>query len=59
MAEGLAGGVVCRPGERFFGDDDSGGQFFRIAFTQVPIEEIERGITVLGKAVEASRRSGS
>ncbi len=60
MAEAMAGGVVCRPGERFFGDDDdSGRRLFRIAFTQVPLDEIERGIAVLGKAIDASRRGRS
>lgn len=54
MQKALADGVVCRPGERFFGDDESGRQFFRIAFSQVPRAEIERGIAALGKAIVAS-----
>jgi 2-aminoadipate transaminase len=56
MQKALADGVVCRPGERFFGDEESGRQMFRIAFSQVPESEIERGIGVLGKAIVASVR---
>jgi 2-aminoadipate transaminase len=53
----LADGVACRPGERFFGDSESGAQYLRIAFSQVSMEEIERGIAALGKAITASVRS--
>ena len=59
MMNGIADGVVCRPGERFFGEKDAGKQFFRLAFTQVPVSEIERGIAVLGKAINASIRTSS
>jgi 2-aminoadipate transaminase len=52
----LEGGVACRPGERFFGDADDGRQFLRLAFSMVPVEEIERGIAVLGGAIAAGRR---
>lgn len=54
MHKALAEGVVCRPGERFFGEEGAGGQHLRIAFTQVPIEEIGRGIEVLGQAIRHS-----
>jgi DNA-binding transcriptional MocR family regulator len=50
----LAAGVACRPGERFFGDPEPAQSFFRLAFTMVPREEIERGIAVLGRAIAAS-----
>src|SRR4051812_24513731 len=59
MMKGIADGVVCRPGERFFGETDQGKQFFRLAFTQVPTDEIERGIAVLGKAIAASTKEQS
>jgi DNA-binding transcriptional MocR family regulator len=50
--------VMCRPGERFFGDTDTDAhrQWFRLAFPMVPKEELERGITVLGKAIADSAR---
>ncbi len=56
MARAIADGVVCRPGERFFGREEDGRQFFRLAFIMVPNEEIERGIAVLGKAIRESVR---
>ena len=48
--------VECRPGEQFFTEEDLGHQYLRIAFTMVPLEEIERGIAVLGEAIAASVR---
>jgi 2-aminoadipate transaminase len=48
-------GVACRPGERFSGDD-SGRRFLRMAYLQVPEEEISRGVAVLGRALAASVR---
>lgn len=54
MQHALAEGVYCRPGERFFGDPDEGRSFLRLSFVMVPIEELERGIAVLGRAIEAS-----
>jgi 2-aminoadipate transaminase len=47
-----ADGVACRPGEGF--GDDSGRGFLRMAFLHVPLDEIERGVAVLGKALSAS-----
>lgn len=49
-------GVICRPGEAFFGDDGNYQQWFRMAFTMVPEEELVRGVRVLGDAVHRSRR---
>jgi 2-aminoadipate transaminase len=49
----LRRGVDCRPGGRFFGDGGASGRYVRIAFSQVPIEEIERGLSVFCEAVEA------
>jgi 2-aminoadipate transaminase len=46
-------GVACRPGERFT-DDAAGRQFIRMAFLQVPISEIERGVEALGRALHSS-----
>ena len=54
MKRAFADGVVCRPGERFFGDPEPAKSFFRLAFTMVPIEEIEPGIAALGRAIAAS-----
>jgi 2-aminoadipate transaminase len=48
-------GVACRPGERFAGDD-SGRRFLRMAYLQVPEEEIPRGVAALGRALAASPR---
>jgi 2-aminoadipate transaminase len=48
-------GVACRPGERFTGDD-SGRRFLRMAYLQVPEEEISRGVAALGRALAASAR---
>jgi 2-aminoadipate transaminase len=54
MKRAIADGVVCRPGERFFGDAEDGRKFLRMAFAMVPNEELERGIAVLGKAISDS-----
>ena len=56
MKRAFADGVVCRPGERFFGDPEPAQSFFRLAFTQVPVEQIEPGIAALGRAIAASAR---
>ena len=58
MMKALAEGVVCRPGERFFGDTDAdvAKQWFRLNFTMIDITEIERGIAALGAAIAASVR---
>ena len=56
MKRAFADGVVCRPGERFFGDPEPAKSFFRLAFTTVPREEIEPGIAALGRAIAASAR---
>jgi 2-aminoadipate transaminase len=52
MAFALEEGVLCRAGERFFGDGADGRQFFRLAYPAVPVAEIERGMAVLGRAIE-------
>jgi DNA-binding transcriptional MocR family regulator len=54
MQRALADGVLCRPGERFFGDRDSGRQFLRLAFPSMPFDGLEEGIAILGKAIHAS-----
>ena len=48
------GGVYCRPGEIFTGDA-SGRRFLRMSYSQIGIDEIERGVAVLGKALAQSR----
>jgi 2-aminoadipate transaminase len=48
------GGVYCRPGEVFTGDA-SGRRFLRMSYSQIGIDEIERGVAVLGKALAQSR----
>ncbi len=54
MRRAIAQGVVCRPGERFFGKPDDGRKFLRMAFAMVPNHELERGIAVLGQAMAGS-----
>lgn len=56
MRLALERGVLCRPGERFFGDDGQGRQHFRLAFPGPTIAEIDRGIAVLGDAIRTSLR---
>jgi 2-aminoadipate transaminase len=58
MRKAFAEGVMCRPGERFFGEDDASlhKQWFRLAFVMVPTDEIERGIAALGRAIAESTR---
>ena len=46
----LEEGVLCRPGEAFFGDE-SGKQLFRISYSHVSEEQVEQGIAVLGRAI--------
>lgn len=55
LGHALKRGVVCRPGERFFGDPDEGRQLFRLSFVTPPLEEIDRGIEALGEAIRASQ----
>ena len=43
-------GVLCRPGEAFFGDE-SGKQQFRLSYSHVSEEQIEQGIAALGRAI--------
>jgi 2-aminoadipate transaminase len=48
------GGVYCRPGEVFTGDE-SGRRFLRMSYSQIGIDEIERGVEVLAGALARSR----
>jgi 2-aminoadipate transaminase len=48
------GGVYCRPGEVFTGDA-SGRRYLRMSYSQIGIDEIERGVAVLGDALARSR----
>lgn len=48
------GGVYCRPGEVFTGDE-SGRRFLRMSYSQIEIGEIERGVEVLASALARSR----
>jgi 2-aminoadipate transaminase len=50
----LRHGVDCRAGGRFFGEPGAGGRYVRIAYSQVPLDEIERGLAVFGEAIRAS-----
>lgn len=54
MQRALADGVLCRAGERFFDDHHAGRSFFRLAFSAVPLDEIDGAIRVLGRAIEAA-----
>ncbi|MEO8696301.1 MAG: PLP-dependent aminotransferase family protein [Acidimicrobiales bacterium] len=56
MQRALADGVLCRPGERFFGDSDSGRQYLRLAFPSMPFAGLDEGIAILGRAIQPSRR---
>lgn len=53
--EAILGGVLCRPGEVFMGDE-SGAQFLRLAYSHVSEDELQRGIAVLGKAIASAVR---
>jgi 2-aminoadipate transaminase len=59
MAHAKRGGVACRPGEEFFGDRGDRGQWFRMAFTPVPEDELLRGVRVLCDAVRRSGRQSA
>jgi 2-aminoadipate transaminase len=48
-----AEGVFCRPGERFSGDGST-RQFLRLAYSNVSIDVIERGVEALGRALDAA-----
>ncbi len=50
QSSAMAQGVMCRPGERFFGQTGEGGNGLRLAFTLAPIEDMRRAIEILGKA---------
>ncbi len=49
-AGALEEGVLCRPGDAFFGDE-SGKQLFRLSYSHVSEEQVEEGIAVLGRAI--------
>lgn len=56
QAKAMAEGVMCRPGERFFGQEPGAGdRFMRLAFTTVPVSDLERAAEVLGKTAADSR----
>ena len=49
-------GAIVRMGSGFFGDREQGRQRFRLAFSELPIAEIDRGIAVIGRAMAESAR---
>ena len=49
-------GVLCRPGERFYGEPEHGKQRMRLAFTMAPVTDLERAVEILGKAAASHRR---
>ena len=51
MARAAQAGVTCRPGERFFGDADSGRHHVRLAFSAYPEADLDHGIRVLGEVL--------
>jgi 2-aminoadipate transaminase len=51
----LGEGVLCRPGERFFGAPELGRNRLRLAFTAAPLPDLERAVGVLGTAAAAAR----
>lgn len=56
QAKAMAEGVMCRPGERFFGQTGEGAQQLRLAFTNPSIDAMGRAIAVLGRAASDSLR---
>ena len=56
QGKAMAEGVMCRPGERFFGQTGEGAQQLRLAFTNPSIEAMSQAIAVLGKAAQDSAR---
>jgi 2-aminoadipate transaminase len=54
MQRALTEGVLCRAGERFFGDHDSGRQYLRLAFPSMPFDDLEEGIAILGTAIHSA-----
>jgi 2-aminoadipate transaminase len=56
QAKAMAEGVMCRPGERFFGQTGEGAQRLRLAFTESSIDGMTNAIAVLGKAASDSVR---
>jgi len=50
----LQQGVMCRPGERFYGEPELGAQRMRFAFTAVPIDQLQRAAEVLSRAATGS-----
>jgi len=60
MRKAFAEGVVCRPGERFFGESDAVAhkQWFRLAFIMVPKDELEHLQVREGEAVYLTRVPG-
>jgi 2-aminoadipate transaminase len=55
--EAVMGGVLCRPGEVFMGEE-AGARFLRLAYSHVSEDELRRGIAVLGQAIEAAAKPG-
>jgi 2-aminoadipate transaminase len=49
-------GVLCRPGERFYGEPEHGKQRLRLAFTMAPVADLERAVEILGKSAATNRR---
>ncbi|TDD15092.1 PLP-dependent aminotransferase family protein [Nonomuraea diastatica] len=47
-------GVLCKPGDSFFGDGGNHQQWFRMAFTMVSEPELVHGVRVLGEAIRRS-----
>lgn len=54
MADAAAKGVVCRPGEVFFGAPEAGKHHVRLAFSAYPEADLEHGIEVLGDTLKRS-----
>jgi 2-aminoadipate transaminase len=54
-AKAMAQGVICRPGERFFGQTGEGAGFLRLAFTLAGAEDMRRAIEILGAVAADSR----
>jgi len=47
-----ADGVLIEPGSPFFAGDKPPKNYFRLAYSSIPAERIEKGVSFIGKAIE-------
>ena len=49
----LEDGVLIEPGRAFFGPEEENHQFYRLAYSSIPVERIAEGIGLIGKALRS------